>query len=376
MRLEFGLYSALLAASLGAAYWASLPAKDNEEGKVALLSLEPKQITEVELFAKGIEVKAKRREADGRFWIEHKKLEPNTTTATSVTTETATATATTTQLATTTITATQTGTGTGTETATASTTQAETKAPEPVKPQETVERFLGNEKMGEFLAMFAPLQALRVIGKVDAAQLKEYGLDDQSSKIVIKSGGQTLQLVLGKKSYGNRNQFALEGDRVILIDGQEIENFERAQYRLFDRRLVAFEFDEVDKTLVTVGDRSKRMVHTQRDKNGELIWAAEQDPATAVSSYGLLMDRIGKLRVSTYISPDKQEQLKQLTPYFEIAFEKDGKVKDRLLVFKQTSADGKSEYFARSDFLNMYVQLANARMEVIEKDVEQVVATQ
>lgn len=370
MRLEFGLYSALLAASLGAAYWASLPAKENDEGKVALLSLEPKQITEIELFSKEIEVKAKRREADGRFWIEHKKYDPATSTATSVTTATATNTGT----ATDTATASADSTNTQTSTATAVTAQSDPKAAEAAKPKETVERFLGNEKMDEFLAIFAPLQALRVIGKVDAGQLKEYGLDDQANKIIVKTTGQTLQLVLGKKSYGNRNQFILEGDRVFLIDGQAIENFERAQYRLFDRRLVPFDFDEVQKAVVTMGERSKRMAHTQRDKNGELIWASEEDPSTAKSSYSLLMDRISKLRVSAYIDAAKQAELQQIAPYFEVALEKDAKTKDRLLFKKLTNPEGKIEYFVRTDFANIDVQLANARMEVIDKDVEQVIA--
>lgn len=323
MRFEFNLFSMLLIASLGAAYWASLPSTETKAGRVAILTLEPKQISEVELFSKDLEVRAKRRDTDQRFWIEHKKKD----------------------------------------------TPKGSTSPE---SQETVERFLGNQKMDEFLAMFAPLQALRVVGKVDLTQLKDYGLDDESNKIIVKSSEKTLKMILGKKSYGTRDQFVLEGDRVLLIDGQGLENFERAQYRIFERRLVAFDFDEVQRATITMGERRKNMVHTQRDKKGQLIWAKEDDPSTAISIYSLLMDRISKLNVAAYTEPTKQDELQQIAPYLEIILEKNDKTRDRLLFKKRTLSDGKIEYFIRSDFLNLHGQLANARMEVIEKDAEQV----
>ena len=351
MRLEIGLYGVLLASSLGAAYWASLPTKEGDEQKVALVSIEPKQVTEISFVSKDTEVTATRRDGDSRFWVNWKKTEtidpPKSAQATSSAASTAT------------------GTGTQTSTETA---QAPDKPA--VLPKVKTERFLGNEKVDEVLASFAPLQALRVIGKVDGARLKEYGLDDASTKLVVKSGGQSISLVLGKKSYGSRNRFALEGERVVLIDDQAVENIERANLRLYDRRLVAQEFDSVQKAEIAAAGKSKRMNHTQRDKNGELLWSDDEEGATGKPAYGSFMDKISKLRLSAYADPEQQVKLDQVPPFLEIALENDGKIIDKIVLKKLPDDQEKSEYFVTSNFLKSYGKLPAARVEPIEKDIE------
>jgi hypothetical protein len=365
MRLEIGLYGVLLAASLGAAYWASLPTKESEDEKVSLLSLEPKQVVEVELITKDTEVKAARREGDGRFWVDWKKTEkvepPKTATATATATGTAA------------LTSTMTSTGTATGTATGTQTAATPPPPAP-EPKVTTERFLGNEKMDELLGSFAPLKALRVIGKVEAEQLKEFGLDDQSSKLVVKAGGQTITLVLGKKSYGSRNRFVLEGDRVVLVDDQGIENLERANLRLYDRRLVPFELDDVQKAEVLAEGKSRRMGHTQRDKDGQLVWSDDEDAAPAKPAYGSFMDKVAKLRLNAYADAEKEAQLAQTTPFLEVAFEKDGKVLDKIAFKKLPGEKDKPDYYVTSSFLKTHGRLPVNRIEPIEKDIEQIVS--
>lgn len=361
MRLEIGLYSLLLAASVGAAYWASLPTKEGDETKVSLASIEPKQVTEVSFVSKDVEVAATRREGDGRFWLDWKKTEtiPAPKSAQSSATATATGTAT--------GAGTNTGTSTGTEIA-----QTPDKPAEETKI--STERFLGNEKMDELLASFSPLQALRLIGKVDASQLKEYGLDDQSTKITVKAGNQTVSLILGKKSYGSRHRFALEGDRVVLIDDQSLENIERANLRLYDRRLVAKDLEEVGKVEISAAGKSRRMNHTQRDKNGELLWTDDEDGAASKPAYGSFMDKIGKLRLTAYADSEQEATLAQTAPFLEIALEKDGKPIDKI-VFKKIPGDkDKPEYFVTSGFLKAHGKLPAARLEPIEKDIEPILS--
>src|SRR4051794_353702 len=75
MRLDITVYGALLAAGLGAAYWASLPQPaESDEEKISIFSIEPKAISEVSYKSKEVDAAAKRRE-DGRFWVVHTKTE-------------------------------------------------------------------------------------------------------------------------------------------------------------------------------------------------------------------------------------------------------------------------------------------------------------
>jgi hypothetical protein len=333
MRLDIGAYGALLAVGLGAAYWASLPAPEGDEEKVSIYAVEPKSISEVTYKSKEVDAVASRRE-DGRFLVTHTKTE---------------------------------------EVKPPPKDPHKPDAPPPPAqpPKVTTEHFVANEKMDELLKAFNPLTATRVIGKVDDKQLEDFGLKAKDEVFTVKAdGGKTYTLVLGKRSYGSRNRFAMEeggSGRVLLVDDTSFENLERAPLRMYDRRLVGFEFDEVAKAHITAGGKEKRLAHTQRDKSGQLLWTDDEENATAKPSYDSFMDKVTKLRLTAYADPTEEAGLKDLKPFLEITFEKNGQPLDHL-TFTKTTGD-KPVYWITSDFLKTHAKLMNGRVEPLEKDV-------
>ncbi len=334
MRLDLAGYGVLLAAGLGAAYWASLPKAEGEEEKVSIYSVDPKAVAEVTYETKEVQAKAVRRE-DSRYWIDHTRTEtplvPKDPKA------------------------------------------DETAAPPPApEPKVTKERFLSNDKMDELLKGLSPLKAVRVIGKVDAAALKDFfGDEGPKDKVTFKStDGKEFSLFLGKKSYGSKNRFAMEagaGGRVVLVEDSAFENLDRAPQRMYERKLVSFELDDVTKAVVRAGDKTKSLSHLQRNKEGTLLWTDDEENAQPKPSYDSWMDKIAKLRLTGYAEPAEEETVKGLKPFLEVVFEKDGAVKDTL-VFKKDAAE-KPTYWIYSDFLKAHVKVGQARVEPIEKDV-------
>jgi hypothetical protein len=341
MRADLGVYGVLLAAGLGAAYWASLPASEGDEQKVAIVQLDPKSVGEVTYKGKDVAATATRRD-DGRYWVAFQKTEvvpaapvdPHAPPAE----------------------------------ADAAKKDGETKT--------VSDRFLANEKMDELVGAFNPLRALRVVGKVDDKQLEEFGLKDKTDQITVKAGDKTLSYFLGKRSYGSRNRFVLEAGgegRVLLVDDTAIENLEKANLRLYDRRLVPFEMDDVTAAQIVAGARTKRMGHTQRDKQGDLQWSEDEDNGAVRPSYNSWMDKIAKLRLSAYAEPADEEKLNAAEPFLTVAFEKAKSPLDTV-VFKKLPGEP-ATYWVQSQFLKTYAKVVANRVEPIEKDIDTVFST-
>ncbi len=332
MRTDLVVYSALLAAGLGAAYWASLPTPEGSEDAVTVLTVDPKSVAEISFKSPEVDVVLTKRGTDDRFQVTHKKSEippvnPHV--------------------------------------------PRDEKAPPP-EPKVTTERFLSNEKTAALLTSFSPLYAVRVLDTVTDQQLQEYGLKDDANTLTIKrQDGKDVSLRIGKRSYGSRHRFAQElpsGKRVLLIDDTQIENLERAPARLYERRIIELEPDDIAKAVLTAGDRTRRLDHGKRDQSGELFWTDESD--NAAKQGGLVdnfMDRLLKLRVAEYATDSDEQNLKDVKPFFTVVVEKDGKPSDQISFFK-TGGD-KPLYWVTSDFLKVHARLQASRVEPIEKDL-------
>jgi hypothetical protein len=352
MRLDIVVNGALLAAGLGLAFWASKPADEDQEQKVDIISIEPKTIASLKLTGSDITVEAARQPGGDRFWINHTRVEkPKAPAATAPDPENPDASA---------------------EQPIAETAAAgvgETKN----------EKLLSNEKFEELIKSFNPLKAERVVGTIKEDQYNEFGLEGLKFKFeIVQDGGKSTHFFLGKKSYGSQNRFVMETDasgkpgRVLLISDQGFDNFEKANVRMHDRRIVNILMEDVAKAEVKAGTLTKRLAHTQKNKEGEPIWTDDEEGAAAKPSYESWMDKINKLRLATYATEEQEAQLKGTEPFLEIALEKSGGGGDKL-IFRKLAGDTQ-QYFVYSDFLKIHAGIVTNRAEPIEKDIPTVFA--
>jgi hypothetical protein len=388
MRADLLFYTGLLGVSIGAAYWASKPSETGDDSKVKILTIEPQNIAEISFSSNQVDqglqlvVSAKKRSDDDRFDFNVLRTEtpkPKSDKSSGKNPDGSPHSSD------------PLGDDPGMDdevdpsappknpAADKNKPQSPTdpKAPPP-QPVVTRERFLGNEKMGELLATLSPLVATRVFTNVDAKQLEEFGLKDTSQKFTIKTlDGKTYGFLLGRKSYGSPHRFVLEensdqkSQRVLLVDNGPFENLERAPKRLYDRRFIGEEFDNITKAEIkTPSGLSAKIAHTQKNKEGQLLWTEDEADAQARPSYDSFMDRIQKLRLSQYASVDQEAKLKDLQPFLTISLEKEGKVVD-VVSFKKLAGD-KPQYFVTSKFLKIHGEMISSRVEPIEKDIDSV----
>ena len=333
MRTDLSIYGGMLVAGLGVAWWASMPAKDGEADKITLWDINPDTITEINYTTTELTVAAKRDGDSKRFWLQVDK-------------------------------------------------KANEKEP---NSKAESDRFLANDEMADVLSGFHPFRAQRSLGKVKDEQLVEFGLKDvgETLKVVTKDG--PLDLKLGKKSYGSRNQFALDPkeSKVLLVDGKVLQTLGAAKSRLYERRLMISNMEEVSRAIVEAGSKKKTMVRTKKEDGSGFKWSDDIKDSPEKPSYGSWIDKVSKLRALTYSTAEEDGLLAQAKPFLTVSFEKDGAVTDKLEFRKidlpgtpppagkdpQAKAVDKTGFFVTSQFLKVAVRLASARVESLEKDM-------
>ena len=353
MRLDIIVNGALLAAGLGLAFWAAKPVDEDQEQKVDIINIEPKTITSLKLSGADVNVEASKQPGADRFWINHTRTEkPKEPAVTAPDPENP---------------------------------DAPQELPPPSDPAAQVagttvnEKLLSNEKFDELIKSFNPLKAERVVGTIKEDQYPEFGLEGLKFKFeIVQDGGKSTHFFLGKKSYGSQNRFVMETDasgkpgRVLLISDQGFDNFEKANVRMHDRRIVSIPMEDVTKAEVKTGNMTKKLAHTQKDKAGEPVWTDDEEGAAQKLSYESWMDKISKLRLASYATEEQEQQLKNTEPFLEVSLEKASGPGDKL-VFRKLAGDT-PQYFVYSDFLKVNAVIVTNRVEPIEKDIATVFA--
>jgi hypothetical protein len=227
--------------------------------------------------------------------------------------------------------------------------------------------------MAEFLSWFDPLYAKRDVGAPTDVDLKEFELDKDNGTLVLKGGDKTLiELQLGKRGYGSTNYYVLDKgkNRVLLISGAEIENFEKANNRMLEVRLSDIDFADISKVELQVGENTKTIAHTQRNGAGQLIWTVpgqEEEKA----AYKNLFTKIEKLRVKSYGSLEERQAMGAQIPFAELRMYKGDKEIGSYRFAKD--ANKETRYWTWSSFVGAYAEIDKAQAESLEKDIPGVV---
>ncbi len=315
MRKQIFGYIALLCVALGVAYLASNPADDKGEMANDWYSIKPDQIKSIRY--EDPQVKTKIEPKDFGYWaeVEEKKKLPD-----------------------------------GSE-----------------KTEE--EAFKASGEMKPIEEELNPLVALRVVGSAKDQNLADYGLQEQNRKFVVEpKSGPALTLIIGKKSYGSREAFALDEAKqeVILISGNIVDQVKNARTRLYERDIVKAEDERIKKAEVTHQGKTVRWDHSERDQNGALLWRDDKEGAPAQASYRNWMDKIYKTKVMSFPSLEEQKRISSLQPFLVVTFFGERGEIDKVSFFKEEG----DKYYATSSSLKTWVAVNPSRITPIEKDIE------
>jgi hypothetical protein len=136
-------------------------------------------------------------------------------------------------------------------------------APAKLKPPRDLR---GDEPAAKLLDQFAPFRSPRGFGSLDAAKLKELGLDNAKKKLQVTARGRTHDFVIGAPEQGNGASYLRDtaDNRVYLMPRSLLSDLQGAGYRLLDRKLHAFTIPDISRLVVTSGGKSRELLITNR----------------------------------------------------------------------------------------------------------------
>jgi hypothetical protein len=181
----------------------------------------------------------------------------------------------------------------------------------PIKVPERLVR--GNESAERLFERFAPLRATRALGNLDAAKLKDLGLDTTKKKIEVIGRGTHRTYALAPAPPGGSDPYVRDQQdgKVYIVPRVILSDLQSASTNLVERRLHGFKIEEVDKIVVTAAGKKKEFKATRlEDIPGIRLVPAGSDKADETAKNW--HDRIWNLFPSEVLG--KNEVPKEGTP--------------------------------------------------------------
>lgn len=248
-----------------------------------------------------------------------------------------------------------------------------TRRPERGDP--TTEQFVGSEAVSEWLAQVGPLRAKRSLGDLTREQLEEVDLHEPEGRLIVRCGGNNTTFQLGGRAYGSGDRYVQRdnGGPVYLVASDRLAPLESAEFRLMERELHRFEWQNVVSLRLRAFDQQKELLHRNRldEHGGE--WVDATTPDRRDDTYGNWLSRFPRLRVQKYLAPDARPgaDLEGISAAGQRVMRVDF-VGERgpLGFFELERVDGtEAAYYARTETTRSWVRVPSSVAQQIEDDL-------
>jgi hypothetical protein len=136
----------------------------------------------------------------------------------------------------------------------------------PIKvPERTVR---GNEAASNLFKKLAPLRAARALGTLDAAKLKDLGLDTTKKHIEVTARSTRRRFAIAPAPPGGTDPYIRDEQdgRVYIISRAIFSDLQSASVNLVERRLHSFPIEDVDRVVFSAGGKKKEFRGTRIDQ--------------------------------------------------------------------------------------------------------------
>jgi hypothetical protein len=123
-------------------------------------------------------------------------------------------------------------------------------------PERTVR---GNEGATNLFNKLAPLRASRALGTLDAAKLKDLGLDSTKKHLEIVGRGTHRRFAIAPAPPGGSDPYIRDEQdgRVFIVARNILTELQSASVNLVERRLHSYPIEDVDRIVITAGTKTK-----------------------------------------------------------------------------------------------------------------------
>jgi hypothetical protein len=140
-------------------------------------------------------------------------------------------------------------------------------------------RVRANEGATRLFEGFAPMRASRALGVLDAAKLKDLGLDTTKKRLVITARGNKRAFAITPAPPGGNDPYIRDEQdgRVYIVARQFLSDMQSASANLVERRMHAYRLEDMDRLVVTAKGKTKEFRATRNDN----LPGVKLAPATA-----------------------------------------------------------------------------------------------
>jgi hypothetical protein len=245
------------------------------------------------------------------------------------------------------------------------------KAPEPTG-ERTTAHFIAVKQGEELFKSLAPLQVLRVLGKVDEGRKKDFGFDAEQGSLYVSIGGKDHTLVFGGSTPGGSDHYARDPvtGNAYVVPGTILRDLTSADQRLVERDLHGFEDATVKRIRVTVGEASRELVRSADKKD---FWAAPATPDEKDETASNWMSKVERLRVTSYAGDKPEPPVQPSDVVMKIEYFDDRRNIGFLELVRRPGEDDRHEYIARTQHTRWYAGVLRSSAEQVDQDVKSVV---
>jgi hypothetical protein len=152
--------------------------------------------------------------------------------------------------------------------------------PDKAEEADTPRDLRGSDQSGKLVDNFAPFVSPRAFGLLDAAKLKELGLDAPVRKLDVTVRGDVRHYEIGQPEKAAAGEAFLRDTRdgrVYLMPRGMLADLQNPGH-LVDRRLHAFDLGDFDRLVITSNGKTKEYVQTDRQVRAKATIASAKSP--------------------------------------------------------------------------------------------------
>jgi hypothetical protein len=251
-------------------------------------------------------------------------------------------------------------------------------------PAPAPERYLrGNAGAEKLFEKLGPLRATRALGVLDAAKLKEFGLDAPKKKLIVSARGTNYVFDVGTSPYGVSDPYVKDSKdgRVYVLGGGVMSDLESASARFVDRTFHSFKPGDWDALAISGGGKKREFAQLNGEKPTEtkLVSKKTQKPDAEAKNWH---DKTLRLVVTETLGQGEKPAAGEPTPVLKIEYFSVGKAKGWLeigrtpptaLPANTSMPPSQGDLWGRSERTAGWMKLASNAEDIV-KEGEKVLA--
>jgi len=225
----------------------------------------------------------------------------------------------------------------------------------------------GNETAEKLLEQFSPFTAARALGLLDAAKVRELGLEGAPRMLEVFTPTSRLTFLVSSPSGTGASYLRTEDGRVFVFAGTMVQDLISASSRLVDRRVHAYRPEDPDRLVVHLGAQSRPLL--QRRVGGATRITTESRPDQPDVYAQAWVERLVKLVPSDVLGKGEVPPEGEPRVELRVDFQRGGQP----LGFLELARAGNA-WFARSEHTVGWLRVVG-RAEALMHDAERVLST-